>query len=113
VSTLMHGHVDAMAQSPMPRHRSRGARLSRIRDMSFAEVAYRGHQETAKLLERVSARGRYPDPAVWLQGRAPAIATASAALSTPLPRSIAKVTRPSSTSALGPVRSSAGITNGA
>ena len=55
-------------------------RLGRIRKMSFAEVAYRGHQETAKLIERVAARDRYPDPAVWLQGRAPAIATARAAL---------------------------------
>ncbi len=48
--------------------------------MSFAEVAYRGHQETAKLFERIAARGRYPDPAALLQSRAPAIATPGAAL---------------------------------
>jgi hypothetical protein len=48
--------------------------------MSFAEVAYRGHQETAKLIERVTACGRYPDPAALLQSRAPAIAMPGAAL---------------------------------
>src|SRR5262245_58595538 len=80
VSSLMHEHADPVLQSSMPRHRSRGARLGRLREMSFAEVAYRGHQETAKLIERVAASGCYPDPAVWLQRRAPAIATASAAL---------------------------------
>ena len=76
----MHEQVDPVTQSSRLCHRPRGARLGRLREMSFAEVAYRGHQETAKLIERMAAPGRYPDPAVWLQRRAPAIATASAAL---------------------------------
>src|SRR5215475_11718355 len=76
----MHEQVDSVTQSSMPRHRVRGARLGRLRAMSFAEVAYRGHQETAKLIERVAAYGRYPDPASWLQRRAPTIATPNAAL---------------------------------
>jgi hypothetical protein len=48
--------------------------------MSLTEVAYRGHQEAAKLLERLVAVGRYPDAVDLLESRAPSIATADAAL---------------------------------
>ncbi len=66
-----------MARSSMPRHRGTGARLSRIREMSFAEVAYRGHQEAAKLLERVAAPRPLSGPSgAGFRSRAPAIATA-------------------------------------
>jgi len=54
----MHQQVDPVTQSSRPRHRVTRARLGRLREMSFAEVAYRGHQETAKLIERTRASDR-------------------------------------------------------
>jgi hypothetical protein len=48
--------------------------------MTWSEVAYRGHQEAAKLIERISACGGYPEPESSLRNRAPAVATPDAAL---------------------------------
>jgi hypothetical protein len=64
-----------------PGRRQKRRTLSRIRAMSFSEVAYRSRQEAAKWLERVARIGSSADPEALLAERAPALATAAGALS--------------------------------
>src|SRR5688572_13187445 len=60
--------------------RSVRAKLRRLRRMPFSELAGRGRQEAAKLLERIATTERTIDPATILRDHAPAYVDGAAAL---------------------------------
>ena len=74
---------DSLATVPAPgaqaERRDRGG-LRRIRDMRFAELAYRGWQEASKWLERVAPIELPGNPEALLRKNAPELADADAAL---------------------------------
>jgi hypothetical protein len=70
---------DAPALPGTRRHDKRDA-LSRIRAMSFSEVAYRSRQEAVTWLERVARIGSTGAPEALLADRAPMLATGADAL---------------------------------
>ena len=55
-------------------------RLRRIREMRFAEIAYRGLQEASKWLERVAPSGPYAHPEALLHEQCPSLANPDAAI---------------------------------
>ncbi|HEY6360386.1 MAG TPA: alginate lyase family protein [Vicinamibacterales bacterium] len=59
--------------------RDRGG-LRRLRDMRFAEIAYRGWQEASKWLERVTPTEQFDHPEALLRRHAPDLADPDAAL---------------------------------
>jgi len=68
-----------LATTPARARRTR-VPIGRIREMSLTEMAYRGQQEAAKLIERLAPAASYGDPRLLLQDAAPALAEPDAAL---------------------------------
>jgi heparinase II/III-like protein len=65
---------------PPARPRRKRVPLGRIREMSLTEMAYRGQQEAAKLIERLAPAASYDDPRAALEDAAPALASPDAAM---------------------------------